>query len=413
MKPHSLSERIERLKEEHIRCFGGVGSSLGVVISPYRVCPLGAHVDHQLGWVSGMALEDCILLVFSIHPEGMVNIKSLNFPDLKSFSLGQTLEPRRDWSDYARGAAQILSSRFSLRKGINAVLEGNLPLGGLSSSAAVGIAYLMALECANGLALEKKDNVEFDRIIENDFIGLNVGVLDPSVILYSLRDRLLVLDCLDNQIRYIATPKSCPPYEILVAFSGLERVLVDTEYNKRVQECEEAAHQLLVEAGRKPNRGVGAKLRWVSPLDFERHKNKLPEKPRKRALHFFSECRRVRSGAKAWTRGDLGTFGQLMHRSGLSSVLHYECGCPPLRSLMEILNDVPGVYGARFSGAGFGGCCVGLSDPALRDRIREAVATEYTKRHPEFEQRFEVHFCRPGEGARLLPPPGKSQKDNP
>jgi galactokinase len=136
-------------------------------------------------------------------------------------------------------------------------------------------------------------------------------------------------------------------------------------------------------------------------VDYQRFGASLSARLRRRAEHFFSECRRVQRGIHAWRSGDLEGFGALVRESGLSSVHNYECGCPPLISLMEILNESPGVYGARFSGGGFRGSCLAISEPGRRDAIRETVEQSYTARHPNFAGQLEIHFCRGGPGARL------------
>lgn len=402
MELKATEERIENLREKHRSFFCSSPEDLRAVIAPFRACPLGAHVDHQLGIVTGMAIENCIILIFAPNLLGRVNLVSLNFPGSKSFSLRGMPRRVHDWSDYARGAVMALSSRFPLQTGIDAILEGNLPIGGLSSSAAAGVAYLLALEAANGLELSVGENIELDRIIENDFITLDNGILDQSVILLSEEKRLLSLDCLDSRHEHVEPHPETPAFDILVVYSGVERRLIDTEYNKRVQECEAGARLLLERAGRPVPPEGPVKLRQADPGDFERFGSMLPLPLRKRAEHFFSECRRVVDGLQAWRHGDLSRFGKLMQESGLSSIRNYECGSPPLISLTEILNETSGVYGARFSGAGFRGSCVGLSDPARREVIRETAQREYSKRHPEFAPKLEVHFCRRSPGARLL-----------
>ena len=143
----TLDERIEKLKAEHRRLFNG-NTEPRAVVAPFRICPLGAHVDHQHGTVTGMALENSVALVFTPSPDGRTRLKSLNFPDEIIFDAAAPQERARDWSDYARGAAAALARDTGITLGIDAVLEGNLPIGGLSSSAACGVAYLLAFEAA-------------------------------------------------------------------------------------------------------------------------------------------------------------------------------------------------------------------------------------------------------------------------
>lgn len=393
----TLDERIDKLKAEHRRLFDG-GAEPRAVVAPYRVCPLGAHVDHQHGTVTGMALENSVALVFSASADGRTRLKSLNFPDEKIFDVTAPQERARDWSDYARGAAAALARDTGIARGIDAVLEGDLPIGGLSSSAACGVAYLLALEAANNIDVSPEHNIELDRMIENDFIGLNNGILDQSVILLSQKHRLLHMDCRDARYEVVAPHPGIPPFDVLVVFSGVKKKLEDTDYNKRVSECEAAARRLLELAGRAAPEGR-VRLRHVKPHEFEEFGERLEPNQKKRAAHFFSECGRVAHGLEAWRGGDLAKLGALMRESGVSSIENYECGCRPIIDLMHIMNDTPGVHGARFSGAGFRGSCIGLSDPRRRDAISERITEKYKQRHPEFAGEFQIHFCRMGNGA--------------
>jgi galactokinase/galacturonokinase len=284
--------------------------------------------------------------------------------------------------------------------GIDAIVEGDTPVGGLSSSAAVGVAYLLALEAANDLVVSPDDNVELDRYIENVYLGVHNGILDQSVILKSQPDHLSYLDCQTLAFERVPTPVSREAYEILIAYSGLARPLMSTDYNKRVGECQDAAAMLLSAAGRPvPDQPL---LRMVSQNEYESLSPQLPPALGRRARHFFEEIRRVREGVSAWRSGDLGRVGRLMTASGDSSVHYYESGCPHLITLHNILRECNGVYGARFAGGGFRGCCVGLSDPRFRDEIEATVRSGYLAAHPDTRHSFQMLFCQSGGPARLL-----------
>jgi galactokinase len=140
----------------------------------------------------------------------------------------------------------------------------------------------------------------------------------------------------------------------------------------------------------------------VSDEIYDELAHRLPEPLDRRARHFFTENRRVREGVAAWQAGDLNRMGALINASGASSVYNYESGCPPLITLYEILSECPGVYGARFSGGGFRGSCIGLIDPAARAEIEAYVAARYPAAHPEFVKKYSVHYCKLDGPARLL-----------
>ena len=144
------------------------------------------------------------------------------------------------------------------------------------------------------------------------------------------------------------------------------------------------------------------RLRMVSDEVYMEFGSRLPTPLDRRTRHFFTEVRRVRKGIAAWRAGDIQEVGLLMRESGASSVYNYESGCPQLIALYNILSECPGVYGARFSGAGFRGCCIGLSDPAYREEIRAFVDARYPAQHPNMAARYSVHFCKSDGPARVL-----------
>ena len=395
------SEQIEQLVSHLQRTAGVEREAIRVVKSPLRICPLGAHIDHQLGVVTGMTIDQSIFLAFAPTADGSVHVESRNFSPPVSFRLDDVPPCRRgDWGNYLRGAARALGRRRRLERGLVGVVGGEMPIGGLSSSAAVTTAYLLALETANGLDVSPAENISLVRYTENTYIGLNNGILDQSVILFSERGSLTVIDCDTLQIERVPASFSADDYEILVVYSGLSRGLVGTDYNNRVAECQEAARLLLPYAG-----GADApdpRLRRVPPPVFEAEGHRLPPVLRRRARHYFGEIRRVAEGVSAWRAGDLSRFGALMNESGESSIRYYECGSPQLITLYETLRQAPGVYGTRFSGAGFRGCCIALIDPAARESIAEAVHRRYPAAHPEQASAYSIHFCRPDGRAGVV-----------
>jgi galactokinase len=396
-----LQEQIASLTRRLQTRTGCAEGDVRVVYSPLRISPLGAHVDHQDGLVTGMTLDRAVLLAFVPRRDRRVCVESLNFPGQVCFDLDRVpLRKLRDWGNYVRGAVLALQQRYELRVGIDAVVEGKMPIGGLSSSAAVGIAYLLALETANDLQVSAEENIQHDRYIENAYLGLKNGILDPSIILMSDRNHLTYLDCQSVEFQKYATPANNGHFEVLVAYSGVVSSLALTDYNSRVTECQEAARLLLEWSGQEVPETP--RLRMAGEEVYEELGHRLPAPLDRRARHFFGEMRRVRDGIEAWKAGDLQELGALIRESGASSVSNYESGCPPLIDMYEILTETPGVYGARFSGGGFRGSCIGLADPRYRDAIAERIQVEYTRAQPELARSLSVHFCRLDGPARLL-----------
>lgn len=382
------------------RRFGMPARDARQVFAPYRVCPLGAHIDHQLGPVTALALDRGVDLVWAPSGSAATRLASLEFPGEIQFELGEALAAVPGcWGNYARGAVSVLADAgHTLRQGIVGVMTGPWSEGGLSSSAAVGIAYLLALEAANDLRLDPGENLRLDHALETRFLGLRNGILDQAGVLFSRRDHLTCVDCATARHRLLPAGKGMPPLAWVVAFSGLRRALVSTDYNRRVGECREAARLLLGAAGRPDVEPV---LGHVTAAEYSAHRDRLPPPLDRRAAHFFSEARRVGQGMLAWERGDAVAFGALMTASGESSIRQYECGCPPMVDLYRILTGTPGVFGARFSGAGFRGCCIALADRARAGEIAVAVREAYARLHPELAADAPVAVCDSGDGARI------------
>ena len=373
------------------------------IFSPYRVCPLGAHVDHQHGLVTGFAFDKGVDFWFSPTEDGMVRLRSLTFPGEAEFPINDLVRIKQGhWSDYARGAKYALSKRFTLKRGVEGVIQGSLPIGGLSSSAAVLTAYVMALAKANDIELKKMEVIKIASEAEREYIGLNNGILDQSCIVLSERDSLLFLDTETEEYRVIPKSDKMPDFELGIFFSGLTRSLVSSDYNLRVSECKAAAWNMLAYTNQPLKSLEKTFLRDIPKETFEQTCDRMPARFARRAEHFYSEYRRVRKGVTAWESGNLELFGELSFESCESSIHNYECGSPELIAIYEIMRTLDGVYGGRFSGAGFKGACIALVDPAKKDSIREELTRRYLDRFPEYKETFEIHFCKTDDGARFV-----------
>ncbi len=368
---------------------------------PYRVCPIGAHVDHQHGKITGFAIDKGIEIVFIPTKNGVVELSSLNFEGKKQFHINSVPEKQNDWADYLRGATIAIGERYELKYGVYALISGGLPIGGLSSSAAVILAYMSALCKANNIHLNQREVVEIAQSAENNYVGISVGKLDQSCEIYSKKEHLLYLDTRTDEYQLIPLNKKMKPFEIAVFFSGVERTLVGSAYNMRVDESKSAAYALLAFANQPYGKFKETRLRDVEESVFEKYKDKLPENWKKRAMHYYSEQNRVEKGVEAWKNGDIDAFGSLSYESGISSIENYQTGSTELKALSEIMAHTEGIYGGRFSGAGFKGCCIALVDPAKKKSIKEQVTKEYLGKFPELEGKFSVHFCKTADGCEF------------
>lgn len=373
------------------------------IFSPYRVCPLGAHVDHQHGLVSGFAIDKGVEFLFTPCADTSIEMRSLTFKGNISFDLKTSaISKKNDWGDYIRGAVYALKKRFHLKYGIKGLIKGSLPVGGLSSSAAVLVAYVMALSDANDIALTPMEIIRITSEAEREFVGLNNGILDQACVVLSEKDNLLYLDTDTNDYCLLPVSNEMPALEVGVVFSGLTRSLISSDYNLRVNECKVAAWNILASKKQTLNTLDKTFLRDVPEALFNETKDTFPDRFRLRAEHFYSECNRVKQGMNVWQKGDIRTFGQLIFDSCSSSINNYECGSPELIAIYDIMRDTSGVYGGRFSGAGFKGACICLLDPTKKEKIVRKIKTKYLKRFPQYKSSFEFHCCKTETGARFV-----------
>ena len=362
---------------------------------------MGAHIDHQLGPVTAMAIDRAAYLAFAPSNSDDVKLSSEIFDGEVSFSLNKV--PPRDatsWANYACGAVEALrSSGHNVTQGIVGYTTGQGTEGGLSSSAAIGVAYLLAFEATNGITVTPDENIELDRLIENEYLGLQNGILDQSAIILSRKRNLTVIDCKTVTHEVVPQSDAMPVFSILVAYSGVKDALVSTGYNTRVDECREAATVLLSSVGRPDEVPL---LGNITHNEYRAHRDELSENSAKRAEHFFSESERVASGIDAWRAGDLARFGNLMSESGKSSIVNYESGSEPLIDLYDILVETDGVYGARFSGGGFRGCSIALVERDKAESAAEHVVSRYRERQPDRAAQSDgVLICHPADGAQI------------
>ena len=376
-------------------------SPTDIAFCPYRVCPIGAHSDHQHGKITGLAIDKGIHLAYKPKQNGVIELCSLQFDKRAQWHINGVPEVKQnDWADYLRGATQELGMRRVLHVGLSGVIEGTLPIGGLSSSAAVTLVFLSALCKVNDIHLTDLEMIDIAVAVENRYVGVSCGKLDQSCEIFSRKDHLLYLDTLNDQYELIPTAPSMKPYDIAIFFSGVERTLAGSKFNMRVDECRSAAYALKAYAGMEYGKFGETHLREVPVEVFHQYKDRLPENWRKRAEHWYSEYERVQQGAEAWRKGDLDTFGRLSFESGHSSIYSWETGSPELKALYDIMTQTDGIYGGRFSGAGFKGCCMALIDPAYRESIERQVEEAYLGQFPDLRGKYQFVICKSADGIK-------------
>ena len=373
-----------------------------VSFCPYRVCPVGAHSDYQLGRITGLTIDKGINIAYAPTQTGIIELISLNFQNRGLWHVTDVpSEKQNDWADYLRGATQALSQKHALKTGICGVIEGSLPIGGLSSSAAVIISFLSALCKVNEITLSPKEMILTALSAENNYVGVSVGKMDQSCEVYGKKDHLLFLDTLDDSYELIPANPEMKPYKIAIFFSGIERTLAGSKLNMRVDECRSAAYALKAFSGMEYGKFNETCLRQVPYETYLKYKDQLPLSWMKRAEHWYTEYNRVTKAAEAWRKGDIESFGKLSFESGRSSIYNWETGSPELKALYELMTQTDGIYGGRFSGAGFKGCCMALIDPAYAESIERSITEKYLNIFPEMNGKFSVHFCSSADGVKL------------
>lgn len=378
------------------------------VFCPYRVCPLGAHIDHQNGPILGFALDKGVHISFLESNNKKIELLSLNFPSIVEFSLLMIPERAKgDWGDYIRGATKFISEKYELKRGLYGVIKGELPSGGISSSASLTIAFIKALCLVNDIELSDSEYIYTAKRTENEYVGVSSGKLDQSCETLCKNNSILYMDPLDDTYSNIERNCNMPNFKIGIFFSGIERNLVSSAYNSRVDECKAAAFALysysISELNNKYNMKEGLRLKDIYLRDiseelFLTYKERLPLSWQKRLKHFYSEYKRVKQGIEKWKEGNIVAFGNLVNESGLSSILNYECGSPSLIKLYNAIIKQDGVYGARFSGAGFKGCCMALIDEEKFDSINEKVEEEYLREFPLMKGKYKAFICSTSDG---------------
>ena len=381
----SLALLRERAVSAYRDAFGGVPEL--VVAAPGRVNLIGEHTDYNDGFVLPVAIDRQVIIAASRCSDERVDLRSLDMGGSSAFTLHDIgLDPTAPWSNYERGVAKILVGEGLGLGGMNAVITGDVPIGaGLSSSAAVEVATAYTFNELYDLGLDRVKLALLAQRAENEFVGMRCGIMDQYISALGRANHALMIDCRTLDYQLVPVPEGV---SIIVCDTKVRRGLVDSEYNARRQECEAGAGIL----------GVTA-LRDVTAEEFEARASALPEITRKRCRHVVYENQRVLDSVKALRQGDLSAFGELMFASHASLRDDYEVSCEQLDVMVEVAREVEGVYGARMTGAGFGGCTVNLVGSASADAFAARVAPAYTAATGLIPA---IYVCSAEDGARAL-----------
>jgi len=366
--------------------------SIVVVQAPGRVNLIGEHTDYNEGFVLPIAIERGITIAFVPTDDRRVVVTLAETDETASFDL-DAIGPRRGrWLDYVAGMAWAMAEAGLPARGFRGLLGSDLPQGsGLSSSAALELASALALA---GGAPPTDDLMQLAGVAqraENAYVGLQSGLMDQFASAHGREGTALLLDC--RSLQYRAVPLGLDDVAIVVADSGSPRRLDDTAYNHRRAQCDAA-----VVAIARTHPSVRS-LRDITPSMLAECEDSLEPTLARRARHVVEENPRVIDAGAAFDAGDHATAGELLLASHASLRDLYEVSSPELDALVETAMNVDGVYGARLTGAGFGGCTVNLVRRDAIDRLSEAISTQYAARTGLVPRVFEV---TPSAGARRV-----------
>ncbi len=352
--------------------------------APDRVNLIGDHTDYNDGFVLPAAIDRQIVVAATPRRDSLVNVYALDFNQWDHFDLRNEIGRLNEnlWGNYIRGMAWSLLREGIQLKGMDAAVAGNIPIGaGLSSSAAIEVAAGWAMLQLSDQECDRKSLALAAQKAENDFVGMRCGIMDQYICCLGRQDHALLIDCRDLGYRALPLPSGA---RIVIVDSGVHRGLVDMAYNARRLECEAAAAHFGVRA-----------LRDVDLIAFEKRAHELDPTVRRRTRHVITENERTLATAEALAADDLKAVGRLMVASHASLRDDFEVSCPELDLLVQIALDVEGVYGARMTGAGFGGSMVALVQPEVAADLTEAVAARYS---PKSGCQATAYVCKASEG---------------
>ena len=358
--------------------------------APGRVNLIGDHTDYNDGLVMPMAIQLETVVTTTPRDDGQLSIRSDAEADRPVLiNLAQPLEPRADWTDYVIGVARVLQAETGAIEGADLSISSTVPQGaGLSSSAALEVAVGFAL--LQGQVQDRVALARWCQRAENEFVGARVGIMDQYISCLGRAGHALLIDCRSLTSRAVPVPSDIA---VIVSNSRVKHSVAGGEYNTRRAQCEEAVSML---QRALPN---VTSLRDVSVVDLATHRDHLSMLAFKRARHVISENGRVVDAADAFARRDYREVGRLIRDSHVSLRDDYEVSVPEVDALVEIANELPGVFGSRMTGGGFGGCTVTLAEPETASRIVDQIRAQYQRR---VGLDADVIVCIPSDGASEL-----------
>lgn len=340
--------------------------------APGRVNIIGEHTDYNDGFVLPTAINRRTFVAISERPDQKVRVESLVINEEAEFDVKNSSSDVKKWVNYCAGVAWILSERGLKLRGANMVIDSDVPIGGgLSSSAALEVATGAALTAIAHVDVGSVKLAQAAQEAEHKFVGAKVGIMDQLTSTLGKSGHALLIDCRSLDVKQISLANLNAA--IVVCNTNVKHELASSAYNERRAQCERG-----VELLKQMLPGIRA-LRDVSVEQFEQHENDLPEPIRRRCRHVVTENDRTLKAAKALEAGDRKQLGELMRKSHESLRNDYEVSCRELDLMVEIAKECDGVFGARMTGGGFGGCTINIVDAGVVEDFRALVKNKYSK----------------------------------
>jgi galactokinase len=360
-------------------------------VAPGRVNLIGEHTDYAEGFVMPVAINFATLAAISPRSDGKIVLYAENYGEEKTFSADATPVASKHWSDYPMGVVSILKGEGHTVPGFSLSLWGDVPLGsGLSSSAALEIATLLAVTSLIGVEYPGPVLARLGQRVENEFVGANCGIMDQFISANGKENHALLLDCRDLSYRLVPIPDHVA---LVIANTMVKHSIVGGDYKTRRAESEAACAII------NSHRGSVPFLRDATLEDLEKWGHEMTPKSYLRAKHVISENMRTVAASEALLRGDIKKLGQLMAEAHRSYSEDFEGSCMEADTMVELAQDLPGLIGARLTGGGFGGCTINLVEQSQAEAFAKELASRYAARtgiEPE------IHICHASDGAHRI-----------
>jgi galactokinase len=383
-----MTTLIQSVTDSFVRVLGYQPAHF--IQAPGRVNLIGEHTDYNDGFVLPCAINYQTVVAAAKRDDNIIRVVSVDYQDaMDEFDILQEITFQQDkmWANYIRGVVKFLLARGYQIGGADISVSGNVPQGaGLSSSAALEVVIGQTFKTLYNLEISQAEIALNGQQAENEFVGCNCGIMDQLISAEGKENHALLIDCRSLETQAVSMPEDMA---VMIINSNKKRGLVDSEYNTRREQCEEAARIFGVKA-----------LRDVTIEEFNERVSDLNEMVAKRARHVITENDRTEEAAKALSAGDMKRMGQLMAQSHISMRDDFEITVREIDLIVDIVKEVIGEQGGvRMTGGGFGGCVVALVPPALVDDVKAAIGAQYQKASGLKES---IYVCQAMSGAGVI-----------